>query len=153
MGDIGRTYRKLLPQSTPLSSGAGGQLRPDSGGNNGACKECQRRRIRCTGAPCMECQAHNRKCTFDELADKRRKANARQAQENLESERAYLDSLLDILRDDNIHTEVRRAIAALRPRPSEFLQSGDPSDPHYYGNGHGNNNDPSGGMGYFFNPL
>jgi hypothetical protein len=38
----------------------------------------------------MECQAHNRKCTFDELADKRRKANARQAQENLESERAYL---------------------------------------------------------------
>jgi hypothetical protein len=52
----------------------------------------------------MECQAHNRKCTFDELADKRRKANARQAQENLESERAYLDSLLDILRDDNIHT-------------------------------------------------
>lgn len=116
----------------------------------------------------MECQAHNRKCTFDELADKRRKASAQQAQEDLESERAYLDSLLDILRDDNIHTvwrlietirsgadreEVRRAIAALRPRPSEFLQSSDPSDPHYYGNGHGDNNDSRGGMGYFFNPL
>lgn len=116
----------------------------------------------------MECQAHSRKCTFDELADKRRKANARQAQENLESERAYLDSLLDILRDDDIDTvwrlietirngadreEVRWAIAALRPRPSEFLQSGDPSGPHYYGNGHGNNIDPSGGMGNFFNPV
>jgi hypothetical protein len=53
------------------------------------------------------------------------KALARQAQDILESERAYLDSLLDILRDDNIHTVCMATHRndPQRCRPSTILEA------------------------------
>ncbi|KAJ5773370.1 C6 transcription factor SndA [Penicillium paradoxum] len=102
-----RAYRPLAPRTEPAAEG-------DEGGSpNGsapeerrmrrvstACRECQRRRTRCSGAPqCSECRIHNRDCVFDEAADRRRKASARRTQDQLDHYRALVDDLLGIIRE------------------------------------------------------
>ncbi|CAI7677999.1 unnamed protein product [Penicillium manginii] len=93
----------------PSGGGPGGD-RPPGGGAGAppeeakmkrastACKECQKRRTRCTGMPCTECVTHGRECVTDELSDKRRKASARRTQEELNDTRTILDSLLELMR-------------------------------------------------------
>ncbi|KAJ5720600.1 uncharacterized protein N7483_008534 [Penicillium malachiteum] len=117
MGDVARPFRPIAPRTFPPGGGGGHQ--PPTGGGppedgrmkraSTACKECQKRRTRCSGLPtCSECQAHGRDCIFDELSDKRRKAAARKTQEELDSLRTFLDDLLGVFRDfdpDSIHVQ------------------------------------------------
>ncbi|KAJ5272678.1 hypothetical protein N7478_007803 [Penicillium angulare] len=90
----------------PGGGGGGGHLPPPGGPPEDgrmkrastACKECQKRRTRCSGVPCSECQAHGRDCIFDELSDRRRKASAKKTQEELANLRLFFDQLLDVFR-------------------------------------------------------
>ncbi|KAJ5984160.1 hypothetical protein N7481_006259 [Penicillium waksmanii] len=109
MGDVGRAFRPIAPRTIPPGGGPGDERSP--GGGTGippeeakmkrastACKECQKRRTRCTGMPCTECVTHGRECVTDELSDKRRKASARRTQEELNDTRSILESLLRLIR-------------------------------------------------------
>ncbi|OQE16403.1 hypothetical protein PENSTE_c024G00946 [Penicillium steckii] len=112
MGDGGRNFRPIAPRSIPLvgGGGGGGGEKSPAGGASGipeegkmkrastACKECQKRRTRCTGMPCSECVTHGRECITDELSDKRRKASARRTQEELVDLRGFVDQILTVLR-------------------------------------------------------
>lgn len=49
--------------------------------------------------PCTECTTHGRECITDELSDKRRKASAKKTQDELADTQAYLNQLLEFLRD------------------------------------------------------
>lgn len=109
MGDVGRSFRPIAPRTMPPGGGPGGE-RPPGGGAGAlpeeakmkrastACKECQRRRTRCTGMPCTECVTHGRECVTDELSDKRRKASAKRTQEELNDTKSILESLLQLIR-------------------------------------------------------
>ncbi|KAL2001336.1 hypothetical protein VTN02DRAFT_1898 [Thermoascus thermophilus] len=98
-----RPLRALAPRTPSMigcgASAAGSGTAAEEGGKvkraSSACKECKRRRIKCTtGNPCAECAAHGRTCIYDELADKRRKLAAKRTQEELEYYRGLLERLL-----------------------------------------------------------
>jgi len=98
-----RLRRALAPRvaSTPesLAPGSGAAEEIKTKRASTACKECKRRRTRCsTGNPCAECAAHGRECVYDELADKRRKVAAKRTQEELDYYRGFLERLLDSIR-------------------------------------------------------
>ncbi|KAJ5217054.1 hypothetical protein N7468_010062 [Penicillium chermesinum] len=111
MGDVGRPFRAIAPRNNPgegggghLPGGSSGGPPPDDGRMkraSTACKECQKRRTRCSGQPCSECQAHNRECVFDELSDRRRKANAKKTKEELTSLQKFVEDLLGALRSSD----------------------------------------------------
>ncbi|KAJ6096582.1 hypothetical protein N7486_007328 [Penicillium sp. IBT 16267x] len=110
MGDAARPFRPIAPRTLPSDGGVGVGQHPPNGGPSEegrmkrastACKECQKRRTRCSGVPCTECQAHKRECIFDELSDRRRKASAKKTQEELTSLRDFLDQLLDAFRSND----------------------------------------------------
>lgn len=114
MGDVGRPLRPIAPRITPLGGRPGGD-RPGGGAGNPpdegkmkrastACKECQKRRTRCTGMPCTECTTHGRECITDELSDKRRKASAKKTQGELAETTALLISMVDLIRDGDYGT-------------------------------------------------
>ncbi|KAJ5460809.1 uncharacterized protein N7458_002361 [Penicillium daleae] len=135
MGDVGRAFRPIAPRTMPPDGGAGGQ--PPLGNSGGgpsedgrmkrastACKECQKRRTRCTGPPkCSECDTHDRECTFDEQADRRRKANARRTQEELASLSEFTEQLLSVIRYSNNAT-TQHVVNVIRSSTSrEEIQS------------------------------
>ncbi|KAJ5669476.1 hypothetical protein N7462_010546 [Penicillium macrosclerotiorum] len=174
MGEVGRPLRPIAPRTMP-PGGPGGL--PPHGGNGGgppddgrmrrastACKECQRRRTRCSGeSPCSECLAHDRECIVDETTDKRRKASQRRTLEELNNVREFLDQLLAVFRSSDTGTvqqlvniiragasqdELRSAVQTLHaqnPENPDFLRRSGPSHPHL------DNNDP-GHMGNYFDP-
>ncbi|EPS34022.1 hypothetical protein PDE_08984 [Penicillium oxalicum 114-2] len=125
MGDVGRGFRPIAPRTLPPGGGEGSQSPlGNSGGGppedgrmkraSTACKECQKRRTRCTGPPiCSECNQHNRECTFDEQADRRRKANARRTQEELSILTNFTDQLLKVIREYDGAT-IQRIIDKIR---------------------------------------
>ncbi|OXV07154.1 hypothetical protein Egran_05089 [Elaphomyces granulatus] len=86
-----------IPESLALGSGAAEEIKTKRAST--ACKECKRRRTRCsTGNPCSQCAAHGRECVYDEHADKRRKVAAKRTQEELEYYRDFVESLIDSIR-------------------------------------------------------
>ncbi|KAL2012024.1 hypothetical protein VTN00DRAFT_4742 [Thermoascus crustaceus] len=98
-----RPLRALAPRTPSMAESStpapGTGAATEEGGKmkraSSACKECKRRRIKCTtGNPCAECAAHGRTCIYDELADKRRKLAAKRTQEELEYYRGLLERLL-----------------------------------------------------------
>ena len=112
MSDLGRAFTVIAPQTMPLGGGTGGQPPLSSSGGgpedsrmkraSNACKECQKRRTRCTGPPkCSECDTHDRECTFDEQADRRRRVNARRTEEELASLTEFTEQLVGVLRYSN----------------------------------------------------
>ncbi|KAJ5089803.1 hypothetical protein N7532_008487 [Penicillium argentinense] len=124
MGDLGRPFRPIAPRTMPPGGGPGGDKPP--GGGNGvppeegkmkrastACKECQKRRTRCSGMPCTECVAHGRECVTDELSDRRRKAAAKKTQEELADLRGFVEQVLDIFRS-NDETHLQHFINTVR---------------------------------------
>ncbi|KAJ5928528.1 hypothetical protein N7466_007484 [Penicillium verhagenii] len=147
MGDATRPFRPIAPRTSTPGGGAGVGP-PNNGGPSDegrmkrastACKECQKRRTRCSGVPCTECQAHERECVFDELSDRRRKASAKKTQEELNNLRDFLDQLLGAFRSNDSqavqhlvntirsgasHEEIHRAILEIHSQTS-----GSPSHP------------------------
>ncbi|KAJ5584329.1 uncharacterized protein N7459_004129 [Penicillium hispanicum] len=113
----------------PPGGDFGGHQPPGSGGGglsedgrmkraSTACKECQKRRTRCSGDPCTECQAHQRNCVFDELSDRRRKASAKKTQEELNSLRDFVDQLLAVFRGSD-NRAVQHLINTIRAGASQ----------------------------------
>ncbi|KAJ5105352.1 C6 transcription factor SndA [Penicillium alfredii] len=103
MGDQGTMpFRPIAPRLAPGGNGGSNSGPPPEDGRmrraSTACKECQRRRTRCSGVPCTECLAHGRECVFDESSDRRRKASARRTQEELMGLRDFVDQMLAVLR-------------------------------------------------------
>lgn len=176
MGDVGRPLRPIAPRITPLGGRPGGDRPPGGGAGNPpeetkmkrastACKECQKRRTRCTGMPCTECTTHGRECITDELSDKRRKASAKKTQGELTETQAYLNQILEFLREgelttvnhfihtirngadfDAIRAYVIQALASQPPSTQPPIQS-----PHHSHHGmHPNMMDPN--MRNFFDP-
>lgn len=72
-----------------------------------ACKECQRRRTKCTsGNPCLECKKRNILCIFDESSDKRRKTYSNKIEQELSHYQEFLSDFLEAIRlsdDDDVH--------------------------------------------------
>ncbi|KAJ5792382.1 uncharacterized protein N7503_008360 [Penicillium pulvis] len=111
MGDAARPFRPIAPRTLTSADGVGVGQQPPNGAPSDegrmkrastACKECQRRRTRCSGVPCSECVGHpDRECVFDELSDRRRKATAKKTQEELTSLRDFLDQLLEAFRSND----------------------------------------------------
>ncbi|OKP02414.1 hypothetical protein PENSUB_7178 [Penicillium subrubescens] len=110
----------------PLGSSSGGGTPEDGRMKRAstACKECQKRRTRCTGPPkCSECDTHDRECTFDEQADRRRKANAKRTQEELASLTEFTEQLLNVIRYSNNAT-TQHVVNVIRSSTSrEEIQS------------------------------
>ncbi|KAJ5495713.1 hypothetical protein N7539_000829 [Penicillium diatomitis] len=129
MGDVGRGFRPIAPRTLPPGGGEGSQspLGNSGGGQpedgrmkraSTACKECQKRRTRCSGPPiCSECSQHNKECTFDEQADRRRKANARRTQEELATLTIFTDQLLKVIREYD-GASIQRIIDKIRSSAS-----------------------------------
>ncbi|KAJ5168886.1 uncharacterized protein N7482_004480 [Penicillium canariense] len=174
MGDIGRSFRPIAPRTMP-PGGAGGQ--PPLGGSgpsedgrmkraSTACKECQKRRTRCTGPPkCSECDAHGRECAFDEQADRRRKANARRTQEELATTQEFLQQILrflgnyntaaiqhfcNVIRSGASQEELQAVLVSLLAQHPEYGQQGHHHPHHHHHHHHaGSDIDPN-NMGNFF---
>ncbi|KAJ5318361.1 C6 transcription factor [Penicillium atrosanguineum] len=71
-----------------------------------ACKECQRRRIKCSsGHPCFECTKRDFVCKFDESSDKRRKGYPSKMEEELNYYQRFLNDFFEAIRssDDDVH--------------------------------------------------
>ncbi|KAF4772325.1 hypothetical protein PENNAL_c0190G04329 [Penicillium nalgiovense] len=67
-----------------------------------ACKECQRRRTKCSvGNPCLECTKRGSACIFDESSDKRRKSHFRRMEEELRHYQGFLDEFLKNIRNSS----------------------------------------------------
>lgn len=83
-----------------------------------ACKDCQRRRTKCTGgSPCVECKKRRSVCIFDESSDKRRKSYSMRMERQLQFYREVLDGLFEAIRTapDN---DVQRLIEVIRSAQS-----------------------------------
>ncbi|KAJ5155163.1 hypothetical protein N7492_007966 [Penicillium capsulatum] len=114
MGDVGRPLRPIAPRTLLPGGGPDGNQPPGGGPNDDgrvrrastACKLCQKRRTKCSGAPapCTECATHQRECVFDQDADRRRKGSAKRTQEDLVNVRTFVNNLLSVLRDSNDDT-------------------------------------------------
>ncbi|KAJ6039019.1 C6 transcription factor SndA [Penicillium canescens] len=97
--------RPLAPRTSIGASGGGGAGTQSLGGGDDkdrrirrsstACRDCQRRRTKCSGHPkCDECRVHNRECFFDKANDRRRKCFARRTQDQLHYYRRFTEDLI-----------------------------------------------------------
>ncbi|KAJ5607200.1 C6 transcription factor [Penicillium hordei] len=79
-----------------------------------ACKECQRRRTKCTGGnPCSECRKRDCVCDVDESSDKRRKLYLSMMEEELRYHQQFMDGFLKVIRTSN-NTDVHHIIDVVR---------------------------------------
>ncbi|OQD73223.1 hypothetical protein PENDEC_c016G03682 [Penicillium decumbens] len=132
MDDVSKQFRPIAPRII-APGGGGGSLLPLNGGESHfedgrmkrastACKECQKRRTRCSMNPsghcCTECETHGRDCLFDETSDRRRKAAARRTQEDLANLREFVEQLLQLLRVGDNNT-IQHFIRQIRSGASQ----------------------------------
>ncbi|KAJ5125987.1 hypothetical protein N7448_005298 [Penicillium atrosanguineum] len=131
MGDVGK-FRPIAPRTVPPNGGSGSPQPPNGNGGasddgrmkraSTACKECQKRRTRCSMSPistsCTECETHGRECLYDETSDKRRKAAAKRTQEDLGNLREFVEQLLHLLRAGDNNT-VQHLIHQIRSGASQ----------------------------------
>ncbi|KAJ6012399.1 C6 transcription factor SndA [Penicillium canescens] len=164
MVDRSQGLQPLAPQTSMGASGGGGARADRPGGGDDkdrrvrrsstACRECQKRRTRCSGHPqCDECRSQNRECFFDEANDRRRKVFARKTQDQLEYYRHFTEDLISLFRDSDGATvqlivntirsgAERRNLRELLTRLNKDAEAEedpnnpvlDPSNPYYYPN-------------------
>ncbi|KAJ5971817.1 C6 transcription factor [Penicillium vulpinum] len=66
------------------------------------CKECQRRRTKCSGGnPCSECRKRDCICDVNESSDKRRKLYLSMMEEELKYHQQFMDGFLKAIRTSN----------------------------------------------------
>ncbi|KAJ5216231.1 uncharacterized protein N7498_002638 [Penicillium cinerascens] len=132
MGDVGKQFRPIAPRTMPPGGGSGSPQPPNGGNGHSddgrmkrastACKECQKRRTRCSmngsGHSCTECETHGRDCLFDETSDRRRKAAAKRTQEDLANLREFVEQLLQLFRAGDNNT-VQHLIHQIRSGASQ----------------------------------
>ncbi|KAI2734308.1 transcriptional regulator family: Fungal Specific TF [Penicillium roqueforti] len=79
-----------------------------------ACKECQRRRTKCSSEnPCLECTKRGSICVFDMSSDKRRKSHASKIEAELRHYQRFLNDFLRAIQDSG-DDDVRNIINTVR---------------------------------------
>ncbi|CAG8890705.1 unnamed protein product [Penicillium salamii] len=79
-----------------------------------ACKECQRRRTKCSSEnPCLECTKRGSICVFDMSSDKRRKSYASKIEAELRHYQKFLNDFLRAIRESG-DDDVRHIISTVQ---------------------------------------